>query len=176
MIKWCVLTMLSLLMSCSHQGINSYKHNKPALNIKRFFNGALKAHGVVKNRQGDVIRYFSADIKASWKGNTGTLDETFLFNDGEQQQRIWTLKENAEGTIIATANDVIGEHPMSIAGNALFMQYILRIDYKGKPLDLSVDDRMFLVTDTRIINESILSKWGFRVGSVQLVIEKQTSP
>jgi hypothetical protein len=32
---------------------------------------------------------------------------------------------------------------------------------------------MFLVNDSRIINESIFTKWGFRVATVQLVIEKE---
>ena len=39
-------------------------------------------------------------------------------------------------------------------------------------LDVTVDDRMFLVTENRIINESIFSKFGIQVASVQLVIEK----
>jgi len=62
--------------------------------------------------------------------------------------------------------------PMFVAGNALFMKYVLQLAYNGGSLDVTVDDRMFLVTENRIINESIFSKFGIQVASVQLVIEK----
>ena len=53
------------------------------------------------------------------------------------------------------------------------LKYILKLNYKGKIININVDDKMFLVNPDRIINESIFYKWGFKVGSVQLVIEKK---
>jgi hypothetical protein len=47
---------------------------------------------------------------------------------------------------------------------------VLRIPYGGKQLDLSVDDWMYRVDETTVMNESVLSKWGFRVSSIQLAI------
>jgi hypothetical protein len=167
-----VLLMTLFTAACSSQKVSDYKDNSPKLVVSEFFNGKLKAHGVVKNRSGEVIRHFSADIDASWQDGIGTLDEDFVFNDGEEQKRIWTLTPNKSGEYIATANDVVGKHKMQVAGNALFMDYILTIAYKGSDMNISVDDKMFLVTPQRIINESVFYKFGFKVGSVQLVIEK----
>jgi hypothetical protein len=164
-----------LVSACSQQSIQRYENEKPLINIEQFFNGKLAAHGVVKNRQGQVIRHFSADISASWQGGIGTLDEHFVFSDGEKTQRIWTLKPNGVGKFIASANDVVGDSDMSVAGNAIFMEYILQLPYKDSILDVTVDDKMFLVNDSRIINESIFTKWGFRVATVQLVIEKDAA-
>ncbi len=166
------LLIAVLLASCSTAGLESYAENKPVLDPAEFFNGELKAYGVVKKRNGDVIRYFTADILASWRGNTGTLDETFYFDDGEIQKRVWTLKGDGAGSYLASANDVVGEHPMAFSGNALFMNYVLRLAYRDSTIDVKVDDKMFLVDERRIINESVFYKWGFRVASVQLVIEK----
>lgn len=169
---WLLLLIMPLL-GCSTTDIQRHAEASPALTVRDFFDGQLTAHGIVKNRSGQVIRHFSADIQASWDGNIGTLDEHFVFSDGEKQQRIWTLTEQTDGSFVAKANDVIGEHPMFVAGNALFMKYVLQLAYGDGTIDVTVDDRMFLVNKNRIINESIFTKFGFRVASVQLVIEKQ---
>jgi hypothetical protein len=63
---------------------------------------------------------------------------------------------------------------MTAKGNALFMKYVLRIELdSSSTLDVKVDDKMFLVSESHIINESKMSKWGIDVGSVQLSIIKQ---
>lgn len=167
-----VILMMQSLTACSTTDVNDYGDSKLVLKPQVFFDGQLKAYGVVKDYKGEVIRHFSADIAASWKDDVGTLDEDFVFSDGEKQKRIWTLKPTVQGIYFASANDVVGEHAMSVAGNALFMEYVLQLPYKGKTMNVKVDDKMFLVDEKRIINESIFYKWGVKVASVQLVIEK----
>jgi hypothetical protein len=49
-----------------------------------------------------IIRYFSASTDASWRDSIGTLDESFVFDDGEQHKRVWTLKPSADNHYIAT--------------------------------------------------------------------------
>ena len=96
-----------------------------------------------------------------------------MFDDGEEQTRVWTLERTAAGAYIATAGDVIGESQMKVLGNSLFMQYVLRIPYGDGTIDVNVDDRMYLVSDTVLLNESVMSKWGFNVGQITLVIQKK---
>lgn len=164
--------LMTLLCACSSVKVEDHQANQPILDPRAFFEGELKAYGTVHSRSGELLRYFSADISASWQGNIGTLDETFYFDDGKEEKRIWTLTQAEDGAIMATANDVVGDHPMFFSGNALFMEYVLRIPYKDKTIDVVVDDRMYLVEKNRIINQSIMRKFGFRVAAVNLVIEK----
>ena len=161
-----------LLGACSTVSVEDYADNRPQLVAEQFFNGQLVAHGVVKDRGGKVIRYFSASIDASWKDGVGTLDERFVFDDGERQTRVWTLKPSGDNHYIATAGDVIGDGRMEIAGNSLFLDYVLRIPYDGDTLDLRIDDRMYLVSERVLLNESIMTKFGFEVGRLLLVIQK----
>ena len=147
--------------------------NRPRLVAETFFSGELIASGIVKDGSGRVIRYFNATIDASWEGGVGTLDEQFVFDDGEEQTRVWTLERTAAGAYIATAGDVIGESQMKVLGNSLFMQYVLRIPDGDGTIDVNVDDRMYLVSDTVLLNESVMSKWGFHVGQITLVIQKK---
>jgi len=160
------------LVACSSISVEDYATNKPQMVAEEFFNGKLLAHGIVKDRAGKVIRYFSASIDASWRDGIGTLDESFVFDDGEQQTRVWTLKPTGQNSYLATAGDVIGDGKMTVAGNSVFLDYVLRVPYDGDSIDLRIDDRMYLVSERVLLNESIMTKWGFEVGSLMLVIEK----
>ena len=160
-----------MISSCSSQPLEQYAHNQPQLVLQEFFNGHLLAKGVVKNRSGEVTRYFTAHINAYWVNGTGTLEEHFEFNDGEIQHRTWTLTPGTSG-YDATAGDVLGVGKANISGNAMSLNYILEINYEGSPLALNVEDWMWQIDENTILNESTLRKWGFKVGSVQLVIQK----
>lgn len=167
------LSLLLVLSGCASVSQQEYAANKPAMDVREFFDGRLSAHGIVKNRSGKLIRYFNADIIASWTDDTGTLDETFYFDDGEVQKRIWTLTKDASGQLIGSANDVVGSSKLKVAGNTLFMEYVLRVAYGDDSLDITIDDRMYRLSDSIIINESSMSKWGFDVGQITLAIIKQ---
>jgi hypothetical protein len=165
------LGMLSI-SGCSTTTVEDYADYKPTLALEDFFSGQLRADGIVKNRSGKVIRYFTASIDASWDNGKGTLVEDFTFNDGEQQQRVWTLTPMTSTRYKATANDVVGDAELNIAGNSMFLDYVLRVPYKNGTIDLRLDDRMYLISPSVLINETKISKYGFNVGSLILSITR----
>ncbi|MCB1846327.1 MAG: DUF3833 domain-containing protein [Halieaceae bacterium] len=167
-----LLAALSLA-GCGTVSVATYSDNKPVLVAEDFFDGRLTAHGVVKNRSGEVIRYFNADIEAYWRDGIGTLEEDFVFDDGERQRRVWTLTPDGEGGYHGTAGDVVGAGKVTVAGNAMFLDYVLRIPWGDDTLDLHIDDRMYLVNPDVLINESRMLKFGVRVGEILLVIERR---
>lgn len=173
-----LLAVILSLTACSSTDISHHAGRQPALQLEQFFDGPLTAHGVVKNWRGEVIRSFNADIKAYWRDGVGTLEEDFVFDDGEEQRRVWTLTpdgEDSEGhkRYIGTAGDVVGDSEAQLAGNALFMEYVLRLPYNDSTLDVTIDDRMYLVSPTVIVNESTMKKFGLTVGKILLVIERR---
>lgn len=161
------------LTGCSSINIEAYKDKDPELVLEEFFDGDLTAHGVVKDWSGKVIRHFNADIKAYWREGVGVLEEDFVFDDGEKQRRVWTLTPDGSGNYIAEANDVVGPANALVSGNALFMQYVLRAPYKDGTIDLTIDDKMYLVSPSVIVNESKMKKFGISVGQVLLTIVKK---
>lgn len=171
-LRFSVFLFIAMLTACSQVKVTDYQNNRPTLVAEQFFDGPLSAHGVVKNRSGKVIRYFNATLQGSWEDGVGTLEEQFVFDDGEHQERIWTLKPLGDGRYQTSAGDVTGDGAMAVAGNSVFMQYILQVPYNGSTLEVKVDDRMYLVNADTLVNESIMYKWGFRVGEVLLVIKK----
>jgi hypothetical protein len=154
--------------------VQEYKNETPKLDLFGYFAGKTQAWGQFQDRSGLVIRRFTVDITGTVKGNVLVLDEQFLYNDGETQQRIWTITKTAEGQFIGLADDVIGEAKGVSAGNAFNWSYTLDLPYKDSSIHVKFDDWMYLHTDSVMMNRAEVSKWGFKVGEVTLFFNKPT--
>jgi hypothetical protein len=55
----------------------------------------------------------------------------------------------------------------------MFLEYVLSIPYNGDTINVRVDDRMYLVSPTVLLNESSMFKFGVELGSIVLVIIRQ---
>ena len=168
-----VFLTITLLTGCSSMKIEDFNNTKPELIPQEYFNGKLRAYGIVKDRSGKITRTFKGEMIGSWdKNGIGTLDEYFVYNDGEEMKRVWTLKPTGDKKFIATANDIIGESPMIANGNTVMIDYVMRTPYKNSTIDLSVQDWLHLQDDGVIINHSKLKKFGFVVGEIVITIIK----
>lgn len=163
---------LVLLGGCSAT-IDEYRQQTPQLRLDQFFQGQLEAHGIVQDYRGRVVRRFSADIVGVWQEGQGILDEQFLFNDGEQQQRCWRLSQDGN-RYRGIAGDVIGEARGSVQGNAMNWRYRLRVPVGDETWQLSLDDWLFLVDENHMINRTTMRKFGLPVGEITLHIRKQS--
>lgn len=167
-----LVATLGVLGGCANVTVSDYRSETPTFDPETFFNGELVAHGMLKDRGGRVTRRFVAEIDASWRDGVGTLDEQFVFDDGEESQRVWTLRPEGAGKYTGTAGDVVGESPVTVAGNAMFLDYTLRVPYGDGTIDVQIDDRMYLIDENTLLNESVMRKFGFRVGELVLVIRR----
>ncbi|MFV0597287.1 DUF3833 domain-containing protein [Shewanella sp.] len=166
------LLMVSLLTNCSSVDVSDYRATNPPLVLENFFNGPLKASGIVQNFSGKVIRRFNVTMEASWQGTEGTIKEWFVYDDGETQTRIWRITSQGEGHYTGTAGDIIGTAIGEASGSALRWRYDMLLPVDGDEYQVHFDDWMFLVNDNTIINRSDIIKWGMTVAKVTLVIQK----
>jgi len=166
-----LFSMIFLSFSCS---INQeeYKKNQPNLNIKEYLNGNLEAFGIVKNWRGKVIRRFNVKMKGVWNDNQGVLTESFIFDDGKTEERNWLIDFKSNNKFTAKAKDVIGVANGTQIGNSLKMIYILEIQVDGKPIEVKVEDWMYLINENQLINESKLKKFGITVGYLTIGFNK----
>ncbi|WP_033422840.1 DUF3833 domain-containing protein [Hydrogenovibrio halophilus] len=168
-----------LLLSCSAVPVDDYAGQTPKLDIMHFFQGHTFAWGQFQDRSGKVIRRFEVDITGTVSSHNGqrqlTLDERFVYDDGEKQTRVWEITETAPDTYIGTAGDVIGQAEGKAAGPALNWRYTLDLPYKDDSIHVQFDDWMFLHNDRTLVNRATVSKWGFKVGEVTLFFRKPTS-
>jgi hypothetical protein len=164
---------IAIAAGCSSPQPEQYANQLPKLDVTQYFNGTLDAHGMFQDRSGDVIKRFVVVMRCSWQGDTGTLDEDFVYADGSKQKRVWTLKKTAEGRFTATAPDVIGTAEGVVSGNALRWKYVLALPVDGKVVNVDMEDWMFLIDGKVMLNRTAMSKYGVSLGNVTLSFTKR---
>lgn len=165
------LNFLLLIAGCS-QSTQSYLTRTPKFVMQEFFQGELCSWGVIRDTDGFVKRKFIAKIKATQENGVILLDEKFTFNDGELQNRLWKFKQ--QGTQwIGTAGDVVGEAKAKIYGDSIQLKYKLKIDNDGSEWQINMLDWLHLIDENTLIGTTKMSKWGFNLGRIDLIMRKQ---
>ncbi len=161
-----------LLAGCASVKVEEYANTTPRLDIAEYFTGQTRAWGMVQDYSGEVQRRFTVDITGTFEGDTLTLDESFVFADGETDQRVWEFERVDEHHWVGTANDVDGQVDARQYGHAFHMRYPLDIDVGGRTLSFIMDDWMYLQPDGRLINRTAMRKFGLTLGEITLVFEQ----
>lgn len=161
-----------VLAGCSTMKIDDFKSTEPRLQIEDYFAGRTVATGLFEDRFGKVRRRFTVEIEGTWDGETLTLDERFLYDDGETERRVWVIRKTAEGVYEGRADGVVGIARGRQAGSALHWEYKFDLKVKDDTWRVHFDDWMFLMPGEVMINRAIVTKWGFELGRVLLAFHK----
>ncbi len=173
--RTCLLAALAgaaALVGCAGPQVSQYAQQQPVLELDRFFNGRVIAHGIFQKRNGEVARRFTVEMNCHWEGSQGVLDEHFTYADGSQERRVWRLTKHANGRYTGRADDVVGEASGQTAGNAFRWSYTLRLPVDGRTYDVQFDDWMFLMDERVMLNRATMRKFGVRLGEVLLSFQK----
>ncbi|MFO1339801.1 MAG: DUF3833 domain-containing protein [Burkholderiaceae bacterium] len=162
----------SLLAGCAGPTPADYARETPVLDLKSYFDGPLKAHGIFTDRSGKVVRRFTVDLVGRWDGDEGVLEEDFRYSDGQTQRRVWRLHRAADGRYTGRADDVVGSAEGQARGNALNWRYTLSLPVDGRAWDVDFDDWMILVDEHVMLNKARMSKLGITLGEVTLSFHK----
>ncbi|MCX7814960.1 MAG: DUF3833 domain-containing protein [Tepidimonas ignava] len=161
-----------LLAGCAAPPVETYADERPALDLKTYFNGRLLAHGMFQDRSGRVVRRFVVDMTGTWNGNQGVLDERFTYSDGKTERRVWHLVDDGDGRYRGTADDVVGQASGQARGPAFHWRYTLRLPVDSTVYEVQFDDWMYLIDERVMLNRATMRKWGIRLGEVTLTFTK----
>jgi hypothetical protein len=165
--------LAALLAGCASVTPQDYAAQKPALDLKAYFDGKVDAWGMVQDRSGKVIKRMTVEMTCTWNGDVGTLDERFTYADGTKETRVWTIRKQGD-RYTGTAADVVGEAKGEAAGNALRWNYVLDARREdGGTVHLDMDDWMWLVDERTLVNKTAFSKFGIRFGEVTIFFRKR---
>jgi hypothetical protein len=168
-----ILTGFFMMLSGCGDNLNYYQNTEPKADIKKYFDGKIKAWGLVQDWRGRVTTRFDVDMVGSWKGDIGTLEEDFRYYDGKTQKRIWTITKKPDGTYEGVAGDIIGKATGATKGSAVNWGYVMDIAVDDTTYRLSLDDWMWQMNDGVLINRSYLKKFGITVAELTLFMQKQ---
>ena len=161
-----------MLAGCASPELQDYAGQRPVFDFRKYFDGIVRAQGLVSERGGKVLRRFVVTMNCSWVGDEGTLDEAFVYDDGERQRRIWRVKKLPDGRYSGRADDVVGVAEGAESGSAFRWQYTLRAVVRGAERELRFDDWMHRVDERTVINRAAMHYFGVRVGEVTLSFTK----
>lgn len=166
------LGLMMLLAGCSTD-VNEYQAQRPPLDIFRYFQGNTEAWGMVQDRSGKQLRRFHVEITGDVKGDTLTLNEHFVYDDGEKQQRVWRIRRVGADSYEGTAGDIDGVATGRAAGNAFNWRYSMNVTAKGSTWLLHFDDWMYLQDGTHLFNKTEMKKFGVTVATVTLFFTRK---
>lgn len=165
-----VVFVFSLVTGCTSP---NYNQMGPKLDLRALFTGELHAIGLVQNRSGAISQRFKANLTGTWSDDgVGTLFETFEYANGDTSTRTWIFTPDGKGGYVGKANDTLGEANILVAGPTINLRYQMDIDVDGSVYRVSFDDWLYAIDNNRVINRSIITKFGFRVAEVTLIIER----
>ncbi len=170
-----ILVLLGLALSvsgCASPSISAYKDQAPKVDMREYFQGKLVAVGTIQDYSGKVVSRFTADIVGNFEKDKGTLNEEFTFDDGKKETRNWSFDIAEDGSFTGSAHDVVGKATGKQSGNAIFMNYVLRRTIDGREMEFSMDDRLYLINDTYMMNQTKMRKFGITVAELNIAFHK----
>jgi hypothetical protein len=173
--------LLSLILLAVHartmtfraQRPADYAGNGPRFDLRRHLNGPLLCEGVIYGPTGRVSSRFVADFDARWDGNVGVIKERFHYDSGTVQDREWTLTLGNDGSVRATAPDVVGEGTGRSEGGAVQLNYRIKLTPEAGGHVLAVNDWMYLMENGTIMNRSQFTKFGIKVAELVATMRKK---
>ena len=167
-----LLLGLTMILSACSATLDDYQNTSPKFDLKGYFDGDVTAWGIVQDYSTKLTRRFCVDIVSTWDGNEGQLHETFYYNDGEEQIRIWKLAIGENGEVTGTAGDVVGVASGSASGSSFNWHYTLTVEIDGSSYDFAIDDWMFMLDEQRMMNRSYMSKFGVTLAEISIFFDK----
>lgn len=170
-----LLSGLSVGVSaCARNNITTLADRTPKLDLSTFFVGQTVALGIFEDRFGNLRRQFRVVLEGMVDGDVLTLDETFLYDDGEQDFRKWVIRragkgKDGEALYEGSAEDITGVASGAISGNALNWEYDVVLSIDGRKVEVHFDDWIYQQHEDVAINRAYVSKFGIEIGSVTIV-------
>ena len=166
--------LLAGLSACARKDVATLADRQPPLDLASFFAGDSVAYGIFEDRFGNLRRQFRVNMTGTVEGDTLTLVEDFLYDDGERAARTWVIRRSGiddDGNVRYEGNaaDVSGRASGRIAGNALNWEYDVVLEMSGRAVEVHFDDWIYKQDEDVAINRAFISKFGVEIGSVTIV-------
>ena len=166
-----ILTSMTLI-GCGNMKLDNFSDNKPVLKIEEYFLGKTSASGLFIDRFGNVKRQFTVDMEGIQDGDLFVLNETFLYDNGEEEFRRWEITKTGEKTYQGSSSDIKGIALGERSGNAVNWHYTLKLKYKDGIMLVKFDDWLIMQDEKNVFNKATMKKFGVRLGDVYLFFKK----
>lgn len=141
--------------------------------LEKALAGRTLGEGVFVNSLTGGETAFSVVIDGNWDGKVLSLVEDFTFGDGSTERKTWRLTKTGEGVYEGVREDVIGTANVRQDGLGVRLDYVVTLSTGIGGIDVRFRDLLYLNVDGTIANKAIVSKFGLRVGRVDITMRPQ---
>ena len=155
------------------------KRNDTApFDLLSWLEGRTLAEGVFEDRGGRVRRRFTVELNGTAEANALRLNERFIFDNGERQERTWVLTRGPDRSFIGRAEDSVSEAHGRFDEGVAYLSSRLWLKVGKRKIALHFDDAFYPTGPGLVLNRSSMSKWGIRLGQILIQFRKadQRSP
>ena len=175
-----LLLLFALLAACTGKpNADDALLSDRKLDLETFFVGTSVAKGQFQDVFGTVRRRFDVTITGAFDGQTLTLTEDFVYEDGATEQRVWTLVKTGADSWQGTAPGVEGIATGIERGDTFNWRYTIDLpvpsaDGTVETIKVTFDDWMWLLSEDRLLNRAYVKRFGVDIGDVIIIFEKES--
>lgn len=142
------------------------------LTLDRAFVGRKRGAGVFRVWLTGDERRFTArlDGRLSQGGTRLTVVEDFTYDDGQQDRLTWVFDRAGPGRWTGRRDDTVGMAEVVEQNGEIRLRYTADFKSNASVTRLGFEDVIYLRDDGVIVNDAIVSRAGFPVGSVRFEI------
>jgi len=161
------------LGACSAPRLEDAAEAQPVFDPRVFFDGHVRAWGIVQDWRGRLARSFVVDIDGRREGESIVLDERFVYDDGERDQRTWHIEPRGNARYEGRADDIVGSATGEASGNAMRWRYTMDLAVDGRRYRVAFDDWMWQLDGEVLVNRSYIRKLGITLAEVTLFMQRR---
>ncbi|MDX1540646.1 MAG: DUF3833 domain-containing protein [Geminicoccaceae bacterium] len=163
--------LVLLLGACGGLSADDFAGSEPRFVPEEALLGEWRVYGLVLDRFGEPRRQFRADVTGRMEGDVLVLDESFLYRDGETDERVWRIRKVGEGRYEGEADDVVGTAIGTVSGQALNFRYDIDLEVGDDTWRVHFDDWLLLQPEGVIVNRAEITRYGVQVGQMLAFFE-----
>lgn len=169
-----VMSLSVFMFGCTGGRIDDFKGSEPRFVLEDYFIGESRGYGIFEDRFGTLRREFVVDVTGTIDGDVLTLDERFVYKDGETDRRIWTIRRLDEHTYEGRSPDIDGVAAGKSHGNALTWTYDIDLEIDPETTwRVRFTDWFYLQPDGVLLNRASVTRFGVEIGTLTLVFLKE---
>jgi hypothetical protein len=168
-----VLAAGAVITGCASQPEFAARLPTRELVLEKTLAGRTLGEGAFVNSITGGETKFSVVIDGNWDGKVLTLVEDFTYADGSTDRKTWRLTKTGEGAYQGVREDVIGYAKVRQDGAGVRLDYHVTLSTGLGGIDVRFQDLLYLNDDGSIANEAVVSKFGLRVGRVNITMRPQ---
>ncbi len=165
----------AVMSACISPSLSDFQEAPRELILEEYFDGEITAYGIFEDRFNKLRRAFKVNIVGTVDGKILTLNEDFIYDDGEESTRVWTIEILGDGRYRGTAGDVPGYAEGRVVGNAFNWRYRVDLKVDDSTWNVGFDDWMYLLDDGVLMNRAYVSRFGVLIGEVTISFDKKVA-